>query len=352
MYIDSHVHLRDEEQASKETIKHGLEVARDSGVVAVFDMPNTKRPVITRERVFDRLKLAKEANVPEVFYGLYMGLTADPEQIKQAVRVYREFREVVGMKLYAGHSVGDLGVVNFEDQRIVYEILSREGYDGVLVVHCEKEDLIHRDHFDPFYAITHCHAQPEEAERESVRDQIKLAYQTSFGGKLHIAHISSPRAVDLVAEAKTRGLDISSEVCPHHFIYDWEQMNDENGLIWKMNPPLRSPESREQMFQYLRERKIDWMATDHAPHSLDEKLKEPFMSGIPGLPWWPVFAEFLRQQNFSDNEIEALTFSNAAERFGIDVPRKRNPRKDRRKDYPFNPFEPMEKKLRWGEVER
>jgi len=348
MYIDSHVHFRDEEQASKETIKHGLEVARDSGVVAVFDMPNTKRPVITRERVLDRLRLAKEAKVPEVFYGLYMGLTENPEQIKQAVEVYREFKEVVGMKLFAGHSVGDLGVIDIKDQRIVYEILSKEGYDGVLVVHCEKESLIHRENFDPLHAITHCHAQPEEAEIESVRDQIKLAYETNFRGKLHIAHISSPKAVELVVEAKKRGLNISSGICPHHFIYDWKQMNAENGLIWKMNPPLRSPESMEQMLNFLREGKIDWIETDHAPHSLDEKMKEPFMSGIPGLPWWPVFEEFLRQHDFSDDQIEKLTFSNAAERFDLDISQKKPINLvDRRKDYPFNPFAPMEKELGW-----
>jgi|TARA_Y100000310_G_scaffold279036_1_gene297918 dihydroorotase len=122
MIIDSHVHLRDEEQKGKETIDHGLEVARDSGVVAVFDMPNTLRPVTTRERVGDRLRLAQDANVPEVFYGTYMGLTADSEQVKQAVGVYRDFfPHVVGFKLYAGHSVGNLGVVDFEDQRRIYE---------------------------------------------------------------------------------------------------------------------------------------------------------------------------------------------------------------------------------------
>ena len=353
MHIDTHVHFRDEEQENKETIKHGLEVARDSGVVAVFDMPNTKRPVITRERVLDRLKLAKDANVPEVFYGLYIGLTADSEQIKQAVQVYREFKEVVGMKLYAGHSVGDLGVVDFEAQRTVYKTLSNEGYDGVLVVHCEKEDEINRGNFDPLRAMTHCFAQPEEAEIESVRDQIKLAYETNFMGKLHIAHISSPKAVELVVEAKKQEMDISSEICPHHFIYDWRRMNSKEGLLWKMNPPLRSPESRDQMLQYLHKGEIDWIATDHAPHSLDEKMKEPFMSGIPGIAWWPIFEEFLRRHDFSDNEIERLTFSNAVERFSIDVPTKK-PRKlkDSRGDYPFNPYEPMEKELKWSNARR
>lgn len=132
MYIDSHVHLRDFEQKHKETIRHGLEVAYDSGLDAVFDMPNTDPPVMTRELVEDRLKIARDAGVPDVFYGLYMGLTADSEQVKQAVDVFREFPQIIGMKLYAGHSVGNLGVITEERQRAVYETLAIEGYDGVL----------------------------------------------------------------------------------------------------------------------------------------------------------------------------------------------------------------------------
>ena len=280
---------------------------------------------------------------------MYIGLTADKEQLMQAVGVYREsFPHVVGMKLYAGHSVGDLGVIELKDQRIVYETLTREGYDGVLAVHCEKEKHIHRELFNPLNPITHCHAQQEKAELESVKDQLRLAYETGFKGKLHIAHISSPKAVELVNKAKERGLDASSGICPHHFIYDWGEMHRKNGLLYKMNPPLRSPESREQMFDLLHEGKIDWIETDHAPHTLNEKVKEPFMSGIPGIASWPVFIEYLRHHNFSDDEIERLTFSNVVNRFGIDISQKK-PRNlmDRVGDYPFNPYEPMEKELGW-----
>lgn len=91
MVVDCHVHFRDEEEANKETIRRGLLVARDSGLSAVFDMPNTQRPVVSLERVEDRLTLADKAGVKEVFYGTYVGLTADVEQVKQAVQVYRDF---------------------------------------------------------------------------------------------------------------------------------------------------------------------------------------------------------------------------------------------------------------------
>ena len=115
-----------------------------------------------------------------------------------------------------------------------------------------------------------------------------------------------------------------------------------------MNPPLRSPESREQMFKLLREGKIDWIETDHAPHTLDDKVKEPFMSGIPGIASWPVFREYLRHHEFSDDEIEKLTFLNVVERFGIDLPaRKPRKLKDRRSDYPWDPYKSMADEIGW-----
>ncbi len=344
MYIDSHVHLRDFGQKHKETIKHGLEVARDSGVDAVFDMPNTNPPIITRDLVVDRLKLAKDAGVKGVFYGVYMGLTGDPEQVKRAVDIYNEFPQVVGMKLYAGHSVGNLGVIRLEDQHTVYRVLSEQGYGGVLAVHAEKESELHPNIWQPHNPISHCHARPEKAEVESVKDQIELAIEHGFKGKMHIAHISSPTAVELVKSAKD-SLDISCGVCPHHFIYDWQQMSSDNGVLWKMNPPLRSPKARQQMLDYLRTGEIDWIETDHAPHTLDEKVKEPFMSGIPGLPWWNLFEEFLKSNNFTDGRIRDVTFDNVVDRFSVPIERSSRKVVDRRRDYPFNPYAPIEKEI-------
>lgn len=348
MYIDSHVHLRDFKQEHKETVYHGLVVARDSGVDAVFDMLNTDPAGTTEEVIRDRMDLAHQANVPEVFYGAYVVVTPDPEQIKHAVEIYRKyFPQVVGIKMFAGHSVGNMGIVEKDDQWMTYAVLTREDYDGLFPVHSEKESKMMPGAWDYRMPVSHCLARPEAAEIESVEDQIQMAEHTGFKGKLHIPHISSPKAVGLVVEAKRRGLDVSCGVCPHHIIYDWEKMLDEDGIQYKMNPPLRPPESRDMMFRHLKEGNIDWIETDHAPHSLKEKNAAPFMSGIIGLPWWPMFEEYLRYHEFSDAEIERLTFSNVLERSGVDVKRSRRPIKDRRGDYPFNPYEQIEKELGW-----
>jgi len=347
MYIDTHVHSRDFNERHKETIPHCLEVARDSGVDAIFCMPNTNPPIIDDGGVKNTLKIVSGANIPEVFYGIYLGITKNPEQVKRATEVHRLNSQVMGMKLYAGTSVGSLGVTEEEDQKIVYKTLSDEDYDGVLTVHCEKESNFKKV-WDPSNPITHAYSRPEESEVESLKDQIKFAKEYGFRGKLHVAHISSPRAVEIVSEARANGMDISCAICPHHFIYDMNQMLKEDGLLWKMNPPLREPSSKEKMLQYLRKGKIDWIESDHAPHSLEDKTKNSFMSGIPGLAWWPMFEEYLRFNNFSDSQVRALTFDNINLRFGIDIKRRAHVKlKDRRADYSFDPYEQIAKELNW-----
>src|SRR3989344_57679 len=346
MYIDIHGHARDFNQRKKETIAHVLEVCRDIGIDAFFDMPNTDPPVMWERDVLERLRLAKEANVPEVFYGIYIGLTSNPEQIKEAVRVKRKhFPHVVGMKLYAGHSVGKLGVIGLDGQDLVYTVLAEENYLGVLSVHAEQEGSLKLELWNPSEPITHCFARPAESEVDSVKDQLYLARRTNFRGKLHFAHLSVPEAVDLVVAAKKEGKDVSCEVCPHHLIFDWNIMRGEKGIWFKVNPPLREVGVSTKMLEYLRGGLIDIVATDHAPHTEEDKTCGKFMSGIVGLPYWPLLEEYLRRSDFTEAQIRRVMFENAAKRFGIDVERRVVKVKDRRGDYPFNFYSGLEQQL-------
>ena len=124
-------------------------------------------------------------------------------------------------------------------------------------------------------------------------------------------------------------------------------MHNRDGVLWKMNPPLRSPESKEKIFNFLKEGKIDWIETDHAPHTLKEKVNEPWMSGIPRLAWWPLFDEVLSKNEFSDAEVIKLTSSNVAQRFNIDIKKTKRKMIDRRKDYPFDPYRHFSEDLKW-----
>jgi dihydroorotase len=310
-------------------------------------MSNPDPAILTEEVVQQRMKRAQDASVDGVQYRMYMGVTADMEQVKRAADIYTRYEEVVGIKLFAGHSVRNLGIIRRDDQYRVYQTLTAVGFNGVMPVHCEKESCMDHTKWNPTVPVSHCMARPAQAEVESVEDQIELAMETKFSGKLHIAHISTPEAVLLVDDARRSGMNISCGVCPHHFVYDCNQMFELDGILWKMNPPLREPGKPQQMLEYLRAGKIDWIETDHAPHSLTEKLQHPFMSGIPGLPWWGLFEEFLRFNGFSDKRIREVTYENVLARFNLDIEYPERPRVDRRNDYPFNPYAPLEELLKY-----
>jgi len=360
LVIEAHAHLRDFRQAYKETVRHGLEVARDSGVSAVFDMPNTDPPIIDEETLLARFRLAREANVPEVAYGVYLGITADTEQLKRAVDLARKYSSkrdprffVAGMKLYAGESVGSLAVRGIEEQYTIYETLARMAYEGVVPVHSEKDSMILRDEngkqiWNPKRPMSHCSARPPQAEVQSIKEQINFYEETGAKFKLHIPHITYPESVEVVNLAKEEGMDISSGVCPHHLFFDQWRMSEEGGLWYKVNPPLRSRGSdgklREQLFKGM----IDWVETDHAPHTLDEKLKHPYMSGITGLQHWPFFIDLFRHLDFSEGTIQDLTFYNIQKRFGLDLDLNRNQLVDRTRDYPFDHYSEIKEKIGWA----
>lgn len=318
MRIDPHVHFRDEEQSYKETISHGLKIAKEAGVDIIFDMPNTVRAVINEQRVKERLALVPKGE--EDRYYTYIGATKDETQLRNAAELVKNNKRVCGIKLFAGKSVGDLEILNEEDQKKVYEILSAANYLGVIAVHCEKESLM-KGTFDCNTPFTHCIVRPEEAEIESVKDQIKFATESKFKGTLHICHASCKETVKLVNEAKQKGLiKITCAVTPHHLLWNCEKMKEPLGLLYKMNPPLRPEYDVIALRELLKEGKIDWIETDHAPHTIGEKLHSGYLSGYPSLHLYKELIEkILPSWGISNEQIENLTYKNIVKAFGLDL---------------------------------
>ncbi|MGM0674620.1 MAG: dihydroorotase, partial [Spirochaetota bacterium] len=147
--IDPHVHLRDWAQSAKETLRHGIELAWNCGVDAVFDMPNTEPPLVDRatveSRLFEAERIVGALGMP-FHYGVFCGATPDYERLEELVELYHGERlgrngrnvGVVGFKLYAGPSTGRLAAEEPEVQRAIYRHLSALEYAGVVCVHCEK----------------------------------------------------------------------------------------------------------------------------------------------------------------------------------------------------------------------
>jgi len=326
--IDPHVHLRDWGQAAKETLRHGLSVAWRAGVDAVFEMPNTDPPLVTRDAILRRIDDADAARralgIP-IVHGLYAGVTAVPRQIEEAVRAWKElFPRVVGLKMFAGHSTGQMGIVDGREQALVYRTLSALEFTGVLAVHCEKESLLRPGDWDPARPVSHTKARPAAAEVASVDDQKKLAARAGFKGTLHVCHISTPWAVDLLrgkhegASAESRTFQITCGLTPHHALMDARLMEQPEGLLLKVNPPLRPLPVPALMLRKLLDGEIDWIETDHAPHTRADKM-EKHASGFPGFAFLPRFVRMLADRGMPRERIKALTHGAVCRSFGLDI---------------------------------
>lgn len=343
--IDPHVHLRDGKQAGKETVSHGLRVAARAGLDGVFEMPNTDPPLTSETLIRERIALTDDAverisaeTGMTIFHGIYAGLTADEDQIGRMVELHsRLFPRLVGLKMFAGSSTGDLAILSEKEQLRVFEALTRFGYRGVLAVHCEKESLMETKLWNPESPVSHTRARPPICETASVRDMIAFSRKSGFEGVLHICHISLDESVRLVDEARG-ALRVTCGATPHHLLLPDSAMNRAGGIL-KMNPPLRSEENRSALVRHLMEGRIDWIETDHAPHTLEEK-RTSMPSGIPGFPIYPRLLEWLKKKKASEALLESITHGNIAETYGIEVENtRRNGEADLSVEYQYDPFE-------------
>ena len=349
--IDPHVHLRDWNQRDKETLRHGLSVAWRAGLDAVFEMPNTDPPLTSRDAILRRIDDADSAlsalGIPLV-HGLYAGLTAAPAQIEIAVAAWRDlFPRVVGLKMYAGHSTGEMGIVEREAQAKVYATLTRLGYTGVLAVHCEKQSLLRPGDWDPGKPTSHARARPPAAEVASVDDQRELALGAGFAGTLHVCHISTPWALDVLRarhgpsseeEPGRQPLRVTCGLTPHHALLDSSMMSGAAGALLLTNPPLRPLPMPSLMLERLVDGSIDWIETDHAPHTRTDKT-QAFASGVPGLPYYPRFVAGLAKAGVPRQRIDDITHEAICRVFGIKVEnRRREGDRTLAAEYEFDPF--------------
>lgn len=310
---DPHVHFRDWNQSSKETVLHGMLTGAQAGFDVFFDMPNTDPAVTSREAVVRRLELGACAERElasrgiEAHYHLYCGVTANKVQIREMVDAYREFfPHVCGLKMFASQSTGNMGITGVSDQFDVYSTLAALDYRGVLAVHCEKEEM-----FDSV-AVRHCERRPACSERASVHEQIAFAEKAGFKGTLHIAHISTAGALDEVKAARARGVvRVTCGATPHHALLN---CGAESAIV-RMNPPLRIEADRLAVWNALFDGTVDWIESDHAPHTLADKEKGA--CGLPGFEGMLRLIDALRKADMPEERLGALLCTNALNAFGI-----------------------------------
>jgi dihydroorotase len=302
---DVHIHAREDVSGRdkyKETFATAAAAALHGGVVHVADMPNNPSAPIDDSTYAAKEALLLGQQLPVVFT-LYAGIGPGTRPLHRSVPY----------KAYMGPSVGDLYFRSLQD---LEETLGH--YRGQAVsFHCEDPQLLERH--KP--AATHELRRPPECELSATRFALGLIEKYQLIGKL--CHYSVAEGLPLIRAAKERGLPVTAEVTPHHVYFDTDQITDANRGWMQMNPPLRSPADRLAMLEALRDGTADYLATDHAPHTLAEKEKGA--SGQPHLDTYgPLVTWLLVEQGFAPERIAALcsanpgTFVNpyAVDRFG------------------------------------
>jgi dihydroorotase (multifunctional complex type) len=256
--IDPHVHMREPGGEHKEDWSTGTRAALAGGFTTVLAMPNTNPPVTDQETLSAVHALARAGAACD--FALFAGATGD--NAGPAGRL----EEAVGLKLYMGSSTGSLLVAEMAGQAAHFE-----RYPGVVAVHAEDEEAV--AHF-----ATLGRRRPPLCAALAVARALVLAER--FGSRLHVCHVSTGQELDLIRDAKARGVHVTCEAAPHHLFLTAE---DETrlGSLGRMNPPLRTREDVDALWAGLDA--VDCVATDHAPHTLEEKNGPNPPSGVPGL---------------------------------------------------------------------
>ena len=271
-FVDVHVHLREPGFSYKETIRTGTLAAARGGFAHVCPMPNLNPVPDSREHLEEQLEIIRRDAVVHVHpYGAITrggkGETlADLEAMAPDT---------------AGFSDDGRGVQSPELMRSAMAEAKR--LDKIIAAHCEDNSLLRGGYIhDGAYAREHGHRGIcSESEWGQIARDLELAAET--GVKYHVCHVSAKESVQVIREAKARGVDVTCEVGPHYLVYCDEDLQEDGRF--KMNPPLRSREDRAALIQGVQDGTIDMIATDHAPHSAEEKGRglEKSAMGVVGL---------------------------------------------------------------------
>ena len=308
-FVDVHVHLREPGFSFKETILTGSAAAANGGFTAVCTMPNLN-PVPDSlwhlEKQLDIIK--RDGKIQILPFG---SITVRQEGLALS--------DMEGMAPFvAGFSDDGRGVQNGELMRAAMEKAKSLG--KVICAHCEDMSLVGGGYIhDGAYAAAHGHTGiPSESEWRQIARDIELCAAT--GCAYHVCHVSAKESVELIRQAKKSGVNITCETAPHYLILTDDNLQEDGRF--KMNPPLRSADDRAALTEGLRDGTVDMIATDHAPHTADEKSRGlcGSLMGVVGLETaFPVlYTGLVKTGKISlERLIEAMSIA-PAKRFGID----------------------------------
>ena len=309
-FCDVHVHFREPGFSYKETVFSGSQAAARGGYTCVCTMANLNPVPDTPEHLHQQLDLIRENACIHVHpYGaITMGLKGEV------------LADLEGMAAdVAGFSDDGKGVQADSMMRSAME--KAKALDKIIVAHCEVNELLKGGYIhDGDYARQHGHRGIcSESEWVQIARDLELVEQ--IGCKYHVCHISTKESVDIIRQAKARGVNVTCETGPHYLVMDDSMLKEEGRF--KMNPPLRSKEDRDALILGLQDGTIDMIATDHAPHSAEEKSRglEGSVFGVVGIETaFPICYTYLVKRGIITLEkLMDLLVTNPRSRFGLPV---------------------------------
>lgn len=308
-FCDVHVHLRQPGFSYKETIKSGTQASAHGGYTTVFSMPNLKPVPDSAEHLKEQLDIIKKDAVINVLpYG--------------AITVGQNGEELSDMEGMAKDVIAfsDDGRGVQSEEMMKEAMLRAKALGKIIVAHCEDNSLLHGGYIhDGVYASEHSHRGIcSESEWGPIKRDLELCKQT--GCAYHVCHISCKESVELIRQAKAQGVDVTCETGPHYLILTDGDLKEDGRF--KMNPPLRSKEDRQALIEGVLDGTIDMIATDHAPHSQEEKSRglEKSAFGIVGIEtaFQLLYTHLVKKNIISLEKLIELLAVNPRKRFGLE----------------------------------
>ena len=307
-FCDVHVHLREPGFSYKETIETGTKAAAHGGYTTICPMPNLNPVPDNYEHLKEELDLIeKEAHIEVLPYG--------------SCTVKEEGKEIASLEEMAPYvcAFSDDGKGIQEEAMMEEVMLKAKELGKIVAAHCEVNELLKGGYIhDGEYARKHGHKGIcSESEWKEIERDVKLAKKT--GCAYHVCHISTKESVEIIRQAKKDGVDVTCETAPHYLILNENDLQESGDF--KMNPPLRSKEDQEALIKGIQDGTIDMIATDHAPHSEEEKAKglEKSAMGIVGLETaFPLlYTRLVKTGIISLKKLIELLNDNPRRRFGL-----------------------------------
>ncbi len=307
-FCDVHVHLREPGFSYKETIETGTKAAAHGGYTTICPMPNLNPVPDNYEHLKEELDLIeKEALIEVLPYG--------------SCTVKEEGKEIASLEEMAPYvcAFSDDGKGIQEETMMEEVMLKAKELGKIVAAHCEVNELLKGGYIhDGEYARKHGHKGIcSESEWKEIERDVKLAKKT--GCAYHVCHISTKESVEIIRQAKKDGVDVTCETAPHYLILNENDLQESGDF--KMNPPLRSKEDQEALIKGIQDGTIDMIATDHAPHSEEEKAKglKKSAMGIVGLETaFPLlYTGLVKTGIISLEKLIELLNDNPRRRFGL-----------------------------------